>query len=233
VSPNDWDRLGGALPFLGRLPRVGEKAHKLGHLLQAVNGVDDLYRSLVTEWPQGSGLVKDASPLRTRLDEPSLVVGMGEEEQRMMLWDAVTYLPDDILTKVDRAAMSVSLETRVPMLDHRVIEQAWRLPLNMKIRDGQGKWALRQILYKYVPRQLIERPKAGFAIPVGEWLRGPLREWAEQLLAEPRLVAEGFLDPRPVRESWAQHLSGRFDWTPRLWGVLMFQAWLQAQQADA
>lgn len=229
VSPNNWDRLVGALPLLGRIPRVGEKAHKLAHRLQTVNGIEDLYRSLVTEWPQGSTLVKHATPLPTRLDGSILVAGMREEEQRMMLWDAVTYLPDDILTKVDRAAMSVSLETRVPMLDHRVIERAWQLPLHMKIRNGQGKWALRQILYKYVPRHLIERPKAGFAIPVGQWLRGPLRDWAENLLAEPRLEAEGFLNPGPIRDSWAQHLSGRFDWTPRLWGVLMFQAWLEQQ----
>jgi asparagine synthase (glutamine-hydrolysing) len=227
VSTNDWDRLSGALPLLGRIPRLGDKAHKLAHRLATVGGSDDLYRSLVTEWPKEVRLVKDATPLATRIDEPGLAEGIREEEQRMMLWDALTYLPDDILTKVDRAAMSVSLETRVPMLDHRVIELAWRLPLDMKIRDGQGKWALRQILYKYVPRELIERPKAGFAIPVGDWLRGPLRDWAENLLAADRLAAEGYLDPRPVRQIWSQHLSGRFDWTTRLWGVLMFQAWLE------
>jgi asparagine synthase (glutamine-hydrolysing) len=144
----------------------------------------------------------------------------------MIWWDSQTYLPDDILCKVDRAAMACSLETRVPFLDHRVAELAWRLPMALKIRGGTGKWALRQVLYRHVPPALIERPKAGFGIPVGVWLRGPLREWAEDLLAEPRLRRQGWLDPAPVRAAWAEHLSGRRDWTSRLWGVLMFRAWV-------
>jgi asparagine synthase (glutamine-hydrolysing) len=221
-----WDALGRALPGIHSIARLGDKAHKLAHRLKTVQSVDDLYRSLVTEWPQADDLVRGASRLPTKLDDARLAAGVPEAEHRMMLWDTLTYLPDDILTKVDRAAMSVSLETRVPFLDHRVVELAWRLPLHMKIRGGQGKWVLRQVLYKYVPRELIERPKAGFGIPVGQWLRGPLREWAEALLDEVRLEREGYFYPAPIRQKWAEHLSGQRDHTASLWAVLMFQAWI-------
>ena len=189
--------------------------------------MEEFYRSLVCEWPRNVQLVRGAGYLPTQLDDLSQLAGVPDFEQRMMLLDSLTYLPDDILTKVDRAAMGVSLETRVPFLDHRVVALAWRFPIHMKIRRGQGKWALRQILYKHVPRKLIERPKTGFSIPVGDWLRGPLRDWANALLDEGRLVQEGYLDPIAVGEAWRQHLSGRNDWAGRLWTVLMFQAWLE------
>ena len=189
--------------------------------------MDNMYRSLVTEWPNVEDLVLGATKLETILDDDVLIQGISEISHRMMIWDTMSYLPDDILTKIDRSAMSVSLETRVPFLDHRVIDLAWRLPFHMKIRNGQGKWVLRQVLYKYVPRDLIDRPKVGFAIPIANWLRGPLRSWAESLLDEVRLEQEGYFNPVPIRQAWKEHLSQKYDWSNRLWIILMFQMWLE------
>jgi asparagine synthase (glutamine-hydrolysing) len=220
-----WDSLGSHLPRVSRIARLGDKAHKLARRLVNVNSPDDLYRSLVSEWEPGSGVVRGSRRLRTLLDDATFAESVPDAEHRMMLWDAMTYLPDDILQKVDRAAMGVSLETRVPFLDHRVAELAWRIPLRMKFRNGQGKWVLRQVLHRHVPRGLVERPKAGFGVPVGEWLRGPLRDWAEDLLSESRLAHCGLLEPAPVREKLQQHLAGTHDWAPRLWSALMLQAW--------
>lgn len=146
-----------------------------------------------------------------------------------MAMDAQTYMTDDILVKVDRAAMANSLETRVPMLDHRVVELAWRMPLTLKIRGSRGKWLLREVLYRHVPREMIERPKKGFSIPLGAWLRGPLREWSEALLDSHRLRQEGYFEASPIRKKWQEHLSGKRDHSRSLWNVLMFQAWLEHQ----
>ncbi len=231
-----WDSLSrpvnALLPGTQGVARAGDKAHKLAARLRHVRDLDDLYFSLVSEWQDPAQVVKgEGGPL---LEPPSLLAdplpGQGVEQHalRMMYRDSITYLPDDILCKVDRAAMAIGLETRVPFLDHRIAELAWRLPLTMKIRGDEGKWALRQVLYQYVPHELIERPKAGFGIPVGQWLRGPLRDWAESLLDESRLVREGYFHPQPIRKAWQEHLSGRYDWTLKLWSVLMFQAWLEA-----
>jgi asparagine synthase (glutamine-hydrolysing) len=208
----------------------GDKALRMADRLQTVRGHDDLYRSLVVDWPGDATLVLGATPQASKLDDPGLDVDIMHPEQRMMYWDSLTYLPDDILTKVDRAAMSTGLETRVPFLDHRLIELVWRLPFDMKIRQiaghSQTKWALRKVLHKYVPDDLIDRPKAGFSIPVGLWLKGPLKDWADALLDETRLRNDGYLDAVAVRRLWDEHQSGRRDWTVRLWNVLMFQAWL-------
>jgi asparagine synthase (glutamine-hydrolysing) len=229
VPIEGWNRLAHA-SFLGsRFALLGHKVHKLAARLETVETVDDLYNSVVTQWGRDEVPALSAGCLPTKLDTVRIEHRIREAAHRMMLLDGVTYLPDDILAKVDRAAMAASLETRVPMLDHRVAEVAWRLPLSMKIRSGRSKWALRQILYRCVPAKLIERPKAGFNIPVGQWLRGPLREWAEVLLAEDRLREEGFLDPVPVRTLWREHLAEKRDWTDRLWNLIMFQAWLEAQ----
>ena len=232
VPVKAWDALAKPinvlLPGAKGITHLGEKAHKLATGLFTVRSMDDLYVSLVTEWQDPGTVVKcDAGgaglPRSARNDD---IAGLGDVE-RMMFKDSITYLPDDILCKVDRAAMKTSLETRVPFLDHRVAELAWRLPMGMKIRGNEGKWALRQVLYKHVPRELIERPKAGFGIPVGVWLRGPLRLWAEELLDAKRLEREGYLHAATVQKLWQEHLSGRFDWTARLWSMLMFQAWLK------
>lgn len=230
-----WDALSfplnAMLPGAQGISRVGDKAHKLAVRLIDVRNLEELYSSLVSEWQDPAQVVKvEGGPVREPLSllaDPLPSQGVGQNELRMMYLDSITYLPDDILCKIDRAAMSIGLETRVPFLDHRVAELAWRLPLHMKIRDGQGKWVLRQVLYQYVPHGLIERPKTGFSIPIGQWLRGPLRDWAESLLDEKRLQVEGYFYPALIRTKWAEHLAGRRDHTASLWTVLMFQAWLE------
>lgn len=236
-SPHTWNRvfalLGPLLPRRLRVQLAGDKMHKLAELV-GLDSQEAVYRYLVSHWKHPAeelviGATEPQTILSDRADWPAaLTQGRRPFEEVMMFLDQLTYLPDDILVKVDRAAMGVSLETRVPLLDHRVVEFAWRLPLSMKIRDGQSKWVLRQVLYQYVPRELIERPKMGFGVPLDQWLRGPLREWAEDLLSEERLKHEGFLNPAPVQQMWAEHLSGRRNWAYYLWDVLMWEAWLES-----
>lgn len=208
---------------------VGDKLHKLAEILSA-NTPEEIYQGLVSHWKDPAALVLGACEPPTAITDRSQWADLPDFSQRMMYLDTVSYLPDDILVKVDRASMGVSLEARVPLLDHRIVEFAWQVPLSMKVRNGQGKWLLRQVLYKYVPERLIERPKMGFGIPIGEWLRKPLRDWAEELLAEKRLLKDGFLNPVLIREKWLEHLSGTRDWQYYLWDILMFQAWLEEQQ---
>ena len=209
----------------------GDKAHKLGLRMREVRDMGDMYVSLVSEWPDPARLVVQGWMPDNRLDDRGTWPRLADPVARMMALDAMMYLPDDILVKVDRASMAVSLETRAPFLDRDVMAFAWRLPKSMKIRDGRGKWVLRQLLDRYVPRALIERPKMGFGIPLDAWLRGPLREWADALLAEDRLRREGFFDPVPIRAAWKRHLNGHVAYGYRLWSILMFQAWLENTRA--
>lgn len=210
----------------------GDKAHKLGARLRHVRDQDDLYLSLVSEWPDPAAMVQGGSMPPNLLDDRSRWPRLSDPVARMMALDGLTYLPDDILAKVDRAAMAVSLETRAPFLDRDVMEFAWTLPMHMKLRDGRGKWILRKLLDRHVPRALVERPKMGFGIPLDQWLRGPLRDWAEALLDEARMRREGYLDPVPVRAAWQRHLRGEASYGYRLWSVLMFQAWLEQMERN-
>lgn len=203
--------------------QVGDKLHKGAALLDSAD-VADLYLRMVSQWSDPASVVIGGKEMARQ--DAGFLSGGSADIERMMAVDAVTYLPDDILTKVDRAAMAYSLETRVPLLDHRVVEFAWAMPTSLKIRNGVGKWPLREILYKHVPRHLIERPKMGFGVPLGDWLRGPLREWGADLLSSSRLRNEGYFDPIPVLAKWEEHQSGKRNWQHQLWCILMFQAWL-------
>jgi asparagine synthase (glutamine-hydrolysing) len=234
IPPETLNRLSssvmGLMPAQLRHANVGDKLHKLAGVLEIDNAAE-LYRRLVSHWHDPAAIVLGSDEPSTLLQTTGPFLEHLSEIERMMALDLVTYLPDDNLVKVDRAAMGNSLESRVPMLDHRVVEFAWSLPQHFKLRNGVTKWVLREVLYRHVPRKLIERPKMGFGVPIEHWLRGPLRDWAESLLAEPRLRAEGFFDPRPIRQKWIEHLSGQRNWQYHLWDVLMFQAWLETSRA--
>ena len=222
ISPEHWTSLFASLPM--RLPgQIGDKIHKAASVL-ALPDSDAVYRRLITHWEPADVAPGSTEP-KGIIWDPAIKAEIPGLLERMQFLDLVTYLPDDILTKVDRTSMAVALEARVPLLDHRVVEFAWRLPRRSKVRGGTSKWLLRQVLYRHVPRELIERPKMGFSIPLGEWLRGPLRDWAETLLSEQRLREGNFFDTQFVRRYWAEHISGKRNWQYLLWGVLMFEAW--------
>jgi asparagine synthase (glutamine-hydrolysing) len=223
IGADGWDQLY-RFATLGRgHSHIGDRALKFANLL-ATPSLREGYRSLVSNWTMPSKLV-DAIEPRTILDGPT-PQGLSFVEEMMFL-DTVSYLPGDILTKVDRATMAVSLEGRVPLLDPDVLNFAWRLPMHYKIRDGKGKWLLRQLVYRYLPRTLMDRPKTGFGIPLKDWLRGPLRDWAEALLEPQQLQATG-IQVGPIREIWKEHLSANRNWQHLLWPVLMFVAWTDA-----
>ena len=234
LPPAAWDTafkwLEPIVPSRVRYSEAGLKLHKLAEVL-AARTPEEIYWMLVSHWKQPSELVLGAKEPPTVLTDRQSWPDVADFEHRMMYFDTVSYLPDDILVKVDRAAMGVSLETRVPFLDHRLVEFAWRLPLRFKERSGVTKWLLRQVLYRHVPKELVERPKMGFGVPIDSWLRGPLKKWAEGLLDPVRLAREGFFNPAPIQEKWKSHLSGHGNWQYYLWDVLMFQAWLEHQNS--
>lgn len=236
ISPASWDRVGRWLDrVLSRQRRglvTGNRVHKLASVLETA-GLDAMYARLISTWPDPAQLLVQGGEPRGALPELGDLSFLSNPAQKMMLIDLVSYLPDDILTKVDRASMGASLEVRAPFLDQNVVDFAWRLPLAQKIRGGVGKWLVRRILERHVPGSLFARPKQGFAIPIDAWLRGPLRGWAEDLLSQERLGREGFFEPGPIREAWKQHLSGVSNRQAQLWTVLMFQSWLEAQRIGA
>lgn len=230
ARPDQWKRLESFLgPFLKRYGNghsFGEKIHKLGDILGVADS-SELYHNLTSQRISPQVLLPNSAPLPANTGRPPLP-SLGALASEMMYLDLTGYLPDDILTKVDRASMGTGLEVRVPLLDHQLVELAWQIPMSMKIHHGTGKWALRQVLFKYAPAGLFSRPKTGFAIPIGQWLRSPLRDWAEGLLQGPELDRGGILDRRMIRQLWEGHLTGRYNAQAQLWPILMFQAWFQA-----
>jgi asparagine synthase (glutamine-hydrolysing) len=223
TKPSIWDKFSS----ISNQSRLGEKMHKLGSVIGSKD-IHELYENICTEWSSTESIVLNSNDLgrsEQGLKVKSELIGA----EYMMFSDLFSYLPGDILTKVDRASMAHSLETRAPFLDHRLVEEAWKLPLEHKIRNGQSKSILRDILVQYVPKHLTDRPKMGFAIPIGAWLRTELREWAEDLLSVHRLSTDGFLDVKMVRKIWDEHLSKRFNHEKKLWSILMFQSWLAQQ----
>src|SRR5271165_2335270 len=225
LQPDRWDSVfqlcKPIIPASQRQRMPGYKLHKLASILESQD-VHSLYERLASRWLDTETILSGLAVCPSANHQPRL----RHVAEEMMYLDAVGYLPDDILVKLDRATMAVGLEGRVPLLDPRVAEFAWKLPLHMKIRQRQGKWILRQVLYRYVPRPMVDRPKSGFGVPLATWLRGPLRDWAESLLNENRLRQDGYFNFAPILKIWREHLSGRLNWEYHLWDVLMFQAWL-------
>lgn len=226
IPSGHWEGMSRFVPSTWRPSHVALRVHKVAALLAATDA-EDLYERLAGGWPDSQQLLlagdQDDGSRQCDWDLPAIA----DPAERMQAIDTLTYLPDDILTKVDRASMASGLEARVPLLDDRVVEVAWHSPPALKFRHGKGKWLLREVLAQYVPRRLFERPKTGFALPLNQWLRGPLRPWADELLDPGRLRRQNLLDPEPVRQRWAAHLAGREDATQALWSVLMLQAWLE------
>jgi asparagine synthase (glutamine-hydrolysing) len=232
IPPVAWDSFlsNQLIPPRWRVSEPGEKMRKISDILSA-NSPEAIYLDLVSHWKNPSVVVNGTTESPTLVTHRDAWAQLPDFTSWMMYMDLVSYLPDDILVKLDRASMGVSLESRVPYLDdHRLVEFAWRLPLQMKIRKGRGKWLLRQVLYQYVPDWMVERPKKGFGVPIDAWLKGPLRGWAEALLDGQRIKDEGFLNPELIQQKWQEHLAGKHNWQYHLWDILMFQSWLEANK---
>lgn len=231
LPPDVWSRgFGWLSPITARTGTngtVGDKLYKLSEVLSEPDW-QRFYQRVISTWKQPHTIVRESEEPVT-IFQDDLPAALTNAKEQMMYWDSISYLPDDILVKVDRAGMGVSLESRIPLLDHRIVEFAWQLPLSMKVREGKGKWLLKEVLYRYVPKEMMDRPKQGFSVPIGAWLRGPLREWAEHLLDERKLREQQFFHADPIRQKWQEHLSGKQSWHSYLWNILMFQAWLEEQ----
>ena len=225
LPPSTWSALGEIIPEQRRPAQFGDKMHKLAGVLAGEPEASAFYRQIVSLWADPASVVKGARERPGLLEDARIRSLVPDFVERMQYLDTLTYLPDDILTKVDRASMAVALEARVPLLDHRVVAFSWSLPPAMKVGGGIGKRLLRSVLHRYVPRELIDRPKMGFAVPLDRWLRCELRDWAESLLDQRRLEQEGILDSAVIRRRWTEHLAGKRNWQAPLWAVLMFQAW--------
>lgn len=212
-----------------QVPHLADRLPKLGGVIRERSGAA-YYRRLISHRNQPDEIVVGATEPKTLFDTYNESATLPDLRDQMMYLDSLTYLPDDILTKVDRSSMSVGLEARVPLLDHKVVEFAWKTPMSLKYRDGKGKWLLREVLYKYIPREMMERPKMGFGVPIEQWLKGPLREWAEELLSPERLRNEGYFEVDQIRTMWEEHVTDKRRWHYSLWDVLMFQAWLEKEK---
>lgn len=229
VPPQHWGMLASMLPRRWRPHSGGTRAHFLAGMLRDCSDVS--YRRLVSHWHNPQDLLPDANEVSSPVWSDPALLPHDDSLKAIQLIDILTYLPDDLLVKMDRASMAASLEVRVPFLNHNLVEWCMRLPKSVRIDRNSSKWMLRSIAQKYVPRELIERPKMGFACPIGEWLRGPLRDWAESLLGEKHLAQDGLLNPRPIREKWRQHLERHADWQYHLWIALQYLEWRRANTA--
>ena len=229
VSQKNWDKILKYLPIINQYNNLGDKLHKGARALDAKT-IFDFYLLLCSHWHKSNEVVLNSEETSIISNKLRQQIETLNKQQQMMVFDFLTYLPGDILVKVDRASMASSIETRAPFLDHKLIEYAWKIPHRLKNKNGQGKWILKEILKQYVPKNLTERPKMGFGVPIGTWLRGSLKDWAENLLDEKKMQEEGFLNSKLIKKKWKEHISGKKNWQHDLWDILMFQAWIREQR---